>query len=54
VNGVALGKTHDREMGLHPHSGDLHDRLAEVELRLARWLGEGHEDLAVAMATSAT
>jgi len=45
--GVAVGKAHHRQRDLSAHVGDLDDRFAEVELGLARWLGERHEDLAV-------
>jgi len=49
--GVRVGQAHHRQGGLHPYAGDLDDRLAEVELGLARWLGERHEDLRVATST---
>lgn len=47
--GVRVGQAHDGQGGLHPGSGDLDDRFAEVELGLARWLGERHEHVAVTM-----
>ena len=36
--GVAVGKRHHRECGLHADPLDLDGRLAEVELGFARWL----------------
>lgn len=49
--GVGVGQTHHREGDLSSCARDLDDCLAEVELGLARWLGERHEDLRVAPST---
>jgi hypothetical protein len=46
--GVAVGPAHHRERHFPSCVGDLDDGLAEVELVLARRLGERHEDLRVA------
>jgi transposase len=50
VKGVRVRQAHDRECRLHLLPSDLDDRLAEVELRLTRGLGEGNEYLAVLVA----
>ena len=47
VKDVRVGQAHHRQSGLHAHSRDLDERLAEVELSLARRLGERHEYLTV-------
>ena len=43
--GIRVGKRHHRQRGLCLDARDLDRCLAEVELRLSRWVREGHEDL---------
>ncbi len=45
VEGVRVGKAHHRERRLAPHARDLDGGLAEVELGLTGWMGQGDEDL---------
>ncbi len=47
VKRVGVGQAHHRQSRLHAHTGNLDERLAEVELGLTRWLGERHEHFTV-------
>ena len=42
---VAVGQVDDETVGLTLHAADDHQSLAEVALRVARRMGQGHEHL---------
>ena len=45
MEGIGVRKRHDGEGRLAPDPGDLHGRVAEVELGLAGGVRQGNEDL---------